>query len=383
MQNGVMYSRNINYLNNKSFFLFGPRGTGKSTWVKKEFGGAVFLNLLESALYTELLAEPSRIERYIPKDYKGWVVIDEVQKVPLLLDEVHRLIEDRGLTFVLTGSSARKLRQNGVNLLGGRALTKRMYPLSVKELGGDFSLEHSLKFGCLPSVYVEQAPDKYLASYVANYIKEEVQQEGLTRNLGAFTRFLESASFSQGSALNISEVARDCAIGRKVAEKYFSILEDLLLATCLPVFTKKARRRLVAHPKFYFFDTGVYRAIRPSGPLDLPEEIEGLALETLVYQQLLSVIAASDLDYQIYYWRTSNGEEVDFILYGKKKILAIEVKRAGKLRPKDFSGLRAFNSDYPSAECFLLYPGDRPYHEHGIEVVPVVKALTELDALLA
>lgn len=377
-----MYSRNITYLNNKSFFLFGPRGTGKSTWVKQEFAGSVYINLLESALFTELLAAPSRLEKYIPKGYQGWIIIDEVQKVPQLLDEVHRLIEDRKLKFVLTGSNARKLRQKGVNLLGGRALTKKMYPLSVMELGKDFSFELSLQFGCLPSVYVENSPEKYLSSYIANYIKEEVQQEGLTRNLGAFTRFLEAASFSQGSLLTISEVARDCAIDRKVAESYFSILEDLLIATRLPVFTKKAKRRLVAHPKFYFFDTGVFRSIRPSGPLDSPEEIDGIALETLVYQQLLCTSANLELDYDFYYWRTSNGDEVDFVLYGKKKIIAIEVKRAARIRSRDLTGLRSFKDDYPQAEAFLLYGGDRSYQEDGISVVPVQDTLRSLDKLL-
>jgi len=206
--------------------------------------------------------------------------------VPELLNEVHRLIEGRKARFVLTGSSARKLRGKGINLLGGRALTYQLFPLTAVELGTDFNLKRSVEFGHLPVACTEKEPQPYLESYVKTYLREEVQQEGLTRNLGAFARFLETASLSQTGQLNISEVARDSSVERKVVENYFHILEDLLLAQRLPVFTKRAGRRIVQHPKFYIFDAGVYRTIRPKGPLDGPEEIRGSALETLVYQEL-------------------------------------------------------------------------------------------------
>ena len=217
-----MYSRILNPPSNKSFFLFGPRGTGKSSWVKGKFPVALYLDLLESEVHNDLLAHPQRLEKMIPAGFNDWIILDEVQKIPELLDEVHRLIEKHRYKFVLTGSSARKLRKKGVNLLAGRALTYHMHPLTTAELGGDFRLDHSLAFGHLPCAYTENDPKRYLDSYVKTYLLEEVQQEGLTRNLGAFSRFLEAASFSQGSALNISSVARDCAVERKVVENYFS-----------------------------------------------------------------------------------------------------------------------------------------------------------------
>ncbi len=190
----------------KSFFLFGPRGTGKTTWVRRTFPQAIYIDLLEAELFTRLMANPQRLESLIPIGHRDWVVIDEIQRIPDLLSEVHRLIETRKYKFALTGSSARKLRRGGINLLGGRARTLAMHPLSAAELGRDFDLEHSLRFGQLPSVYSDSEPERYLAGYVKTYLEEEVRQEGLTRNLSAFARFLEAASFSQGAVLNISEV---------------------------------------------------------------------------------------------------------------------------------------------------------------------------------
>ena len=209
-----MYSRMIKSPKAKSFFLFGPRGTGKTTWVKANFPGAVYLDLLEAEIYNDLLANPQRLENFIPADFDGWIIIDEAQKIPDLLNEVHRLIENNKYKFILTGSSARKLKRKGPNLLAGRALTYFMHPLTVNELGGDFNLSHSLTYGQLPCAYAEEDPKKYLESYVKTYLQEEVQQEGLTRNLAAFSRFLETASFSQASTLNISSVARECAVER-------------------------------------------------------------------------------------------------------------------------------------------------------------------------
>ncbi|MEK7287600.1 MAG: AAA family ATPase, partial [Elusimicrobiota bacterium] len=290
-----MYPRLFKPPKEKSFFLFGPRGTGKSSWVQGYFKDAIYVDLLESDIYTELLASPQRLEVKIPPGYKGWVVIDEVQKIPELLDEAHRLIEKRGIRFALTGSSARKLKRKGVNLLAGRALTLNLHPLTASELGNDFNVKRSLQHGQLPSAYAEANPEAYLKSYVKTYLREEVQQEGLTRNLGAFSRCLEAASFSQACVLNISSVARDCHVERKVVEDYFSILEDLLLAVRIPVFSKKAKRRLITHQKFYFFDAGVFRAVRPRGPLDSPQDIDGPSLETLVLQEIRALNDYLDL----------------------------------------------------------------------------------------
>lgn len=377
-----MYSRIIKLPAAKSFFLFGPRATGKTTWLQQEFPSALYIDLLESELYSLLLASPSRLAHMIPPEFSDWVIIDEIQRIPDLLNEVHRLIEQRKIQFILTGSSARKLRAKGVNLLAGRALTRFMYPLTVEELGQDFSLHTSLQFGHLPAIYSEPDPADYLASYIRTYLREEVQQEGLTRNLQIFARFLEAASFSQASILNITEVARECRANRKLVEQYFYILEDLLLAHRLPVFTRRAKRRMVNHPKFYLFDVGVYRAIRPRGPLDRPEEIEGTALETLVFQELIAVNGLHKLGYELYYWRTANGQEVDFILYGESGLIAIEVKRAAKIRTKELRGLKAFARDYPQASLYLFYGGDKKMFIENITLLPIEKALADLPKLL-
>ncbi len=365
-----------------SFFLFGPRGTGKTTWLQTHCPAALYLDLLDSDLYLDLTARPGRLENLIPPGWRDWVVLDEIQKIPALLNEVHRLIEARGYRFIMTGSSARRLRQRGVNLLAGRALTWHMFPLTAAELGADFALERSLQSGHLPLAQTAEMPDKFLSAYVTTYLREEVQQEGLTRNLGNFSRFLETASFSQGSVLNISEVAREAGLNRKLAESYFAILEDLLLAVRVPVFTKRARRRLVAHPKFYFFDAGVYRAIRPQGPLDTPAEIDGISLETLVFQELRAINHYLERGYEIFYWRTSNGREVDFVLYGPGGLLAFEVKRGRRWTSRDLTGLQAFAADYPQATCYFLYGGDRTEYHDGLTIMPVAAALPRLAELL-
>lgn len=377
-----MYSRIISPPKDKSFFLFGPRGTGKTTWVKTAFPKAIFVDLLESEVYNDLLANPQRLEKFIPKDFNNWIIIDEVQRIPEILNEIHRLIEKDHYRFVLTGSSARKLRTRGVNLLGGRALVYPFHQLTALELGKDFNLKHSLEFGQLPSVYREADPKAYLESYVKAYLREEVQQEGLTRNLGAFSRFLEAASFSQGAVVNTSSVARECGIERKVVENYFSILEDLLIGYRVPVFTKKAKRRMTAHQKFYFFDVGIYRTLRPSGPLDAPEEIEGLALETLVFQELKAVNDCLKLGYDLYYWHTANQVEVDFILYGSRGLKAFEVKRTSRISESMLRGLRIFQKDYPSAESYFIYGGKRKFYEGNITILPVEEALAKLSDIL-
>jgi len=377
-----MYARLIKPPRNKSFFLFGPRGTGKTTWVKASFPKAVYLDLLEAELFNDLLANPQRLEEFIPKKFSGWIIIDEVQKVPGLLNEAHRLIEAYKYKFILTGSSARKLRRGGENLLAGRALTYFLHPLSILELGKDFNLNHSLKYGQLPCVYTESNPKAYLESYVKTYLEEEIRQEGLARNLAVFTRFLEAASFSQGSVLNVSSVSRDCSIERKVVENYFSILEDLRIGYRLPVFSRRAKRRLSVHPKFYFFDTGLYRTVRPAGPLDMPEEIEGAAVETLILQELSAVNDALGAGYKIYYWKTSNGKEVDFVLYGDRGILAFEIKRTARVSPAMLSGLKCFLKDYPQARAYFIYGGKRRMRNGDIEILPVDYALKNLPEIL-
>jgi predicted AAA+ superfamily ATPase len=377
-----MYSRLLSTPQGKSFFLFGPRGTGKTTWIKTQFPRAVYLDLLEAAIFNQLLANPGRLESFIPNKFRDWIVIDEVQRVPELLNEVHRLIERDKLKFVLTGSSARKLRQGGVNLLAGRALTNFFHPLTVKELGADFNLDRSLRFGHLPSACTETDPQRFLQSYVKTYLEEEIKQEGLTRNISAFARFLETASFSQGSVLNTSAVAREAAVERKVVENYFEILEDLLIAYRLPVFSKKAKRRLVRHRKFYFFDAGLYRALRPAGPLDQPEEIAGAALETLFFQELLAINDYYQLGYKMFYYQTAAGKEVDFILYGPRGIKAFEVKHSAKISGTVLKGLRFFGREYPQACCRLIYRGKRQLRIGTVDIIPAEMAFKNLASLL-
>jgi predicted AAA+ superfamily ATPase len=353
--------------------------------VKATYPQAVYFDLLGSEAYLELSASPQRLETRLPPGHKGWVVIDEVQKLPAILDEVHRLIEKRRLRFALTGSSARSLRRKGVNLLAGRAVTRAMHPLTALELGRDFDLPWSLAVGTLPTVQItrdRQAARDFLTSYVRTYLREEVQQEGLTRNLGAFSRFLEAASFSQGQPLNVSAVARDSQVERKVVESYFTILEDLLLATRLPVFSRRSRRAVAAHPKFYFFDVGVWRTLRPRGPLDSPEEIEGAALETLVYQELRALNDYYDLGYTLHHWRTRAGAEVDFVLYGERGLLAFEVMRTARVRTEDLTTLRLFLEEYPMASCRLIHGGTRSFREGAIEILPAREAFARLPEIL-
>ena len=366
----------------RSFFLFGPRGTGKTTWLKHHLPDVLFINLLQSEFYNRLSANPGHIRQLIPPGYQDWVVIDEVQRIPALLNEVHDLIETDKLNFVLTGSSARTLRRRGVNLLAGRALTYHMHPLTVGEQEEAFNLNDSLRFGHLPARFSENNPRKYLQDYVQTYLREEVMQESLTRNIGHFSRFLEVASFSQGSAVNISAVAREAQIERSVAENYFSILEDLLIAVRLPVFSRKAKRKLIAQKKFYFFDVGVFRAIRPMGPLDSEAELDGPSVETLVLQELRAVNDYHDYGYQFFFWRTRNNLEVDFVLYGPLGLLAIEVKRSTQVQPKHTRALREFKKDYPPAQRFIFYGGATTLHIDGIEVLPIADALRNLDRIL-
>jgi len=217
---------------------------------------------------------------------------------------------------------------------------------------------------------------------VQTYLREEVLQEGLTRNLESFSRFLEAASFSQASVLNVSNVARECSIERKTVENYFAILEDLLIAFRLPPFTRKAERRVLAHPKFYFFDVGVYRALRPKGPLDLPEEMEGPTLETLVVQDIRATLRNLGIGLDLYYWRTPAGAEVDCVLYGKDGLFALEIKRGSRLRPEDLRSLIAFRSDYPIARTILLYQGSQRLRKEGVSIMPVESFLRALPEFL-
>ena len=366
-----------------SFFLFGPRGTGKSTWVRAAFPDAVVVDLLDEAVFAALAGRSSRLMALANAAPGQVVVLDEVQKLPALLDEVHRLIETAGVRFVLTGSSPRKLKRDGANLLAGRAYTLEMHPFTAAELGPHFDITKSLRTGHLPGATFGEDAERFLKAYVGTYLREEVLQESLVRNVGAFARFLEAASFSQAAVLSATTVAAESGVSRQTVDRHFELLEDLLLASRVPAFMRRARRRIVQHPKFFLFDVGVYRAIRPRGPLDSDAEIDGAALETLVFQELRATNAALELGYKIHYWRTADGREVDFVLYGERGLLAFEVKRSAQYREEDLRSLRAFCNDYPEARGFLLYGGVVRYRVGNIEVVPVAEALVGLAGVLA
>lgn len=296
-----------------------------------------------------------------------------------MLDVVHELTEaDRNLRFVLAGSSARKLRRGGSNLLAGRLVEATMHPFMAAALGDAFSMRRALEIGLVPLVWGAAEPAATLRAYASLYLREEVQAEALVQDVGGFARFLEAVSFSHGSLLNLAEVARECQIGRKTVDGYMGILEDLLLSFRVPVFTRRARRHLVAHDKFHFFDVGVYRSLRPVGPLDRPEEIEGMALEGLVAQHLRAWIAYRAAGAQLYYWRTKSGSEVDFVVYGPDVFVAVDVKRTGNVHGKDLRALRAFRTDYPEAAVCLLYAGRERLEIDGIPCVPIEDFLRAL-----
>ncbi len=365
----------------QSFFLFGPRGTGKSTWLKANMPDAVWIDLLEADEFRSYSARPERLKELVfANSGKKTVVIDEIQKVPALLSVVHSLIEKKlGLRFILTGSSSRKLKKTGADLLAGRVIERTFHPFMALELGRKFKLASALKQGLLPLVFSAVDSDAVLRTYASLYVREEVQMEGMVRNIGNFSRFLEAVSFSHGSLLNISNVARECEVERKAVEAYITILEDLLLAFRVPVFSKKAKRATIAHSKFYYFDAGVYRSLRPCGPLDRPEEIEGAALEGLIAQHLTAWSSCRGRKNKVYFWKTAAGSEVDFVVYGEEVFWAIEVKNTSRIRPEDLRSLKSFKSEYPQSNAFLLYRGKERLKKDGVLCVPCEEFLLNLD----
>ncbi|MFO7866029.1 MAG: AAA family ATPase [Candidatus Aminicenantes bacterium] len=355
-----------------SYFLFGPRGTGKTTWLNQNFGEALSVNLLEPELYRRYHARPERLKELVEgSPHKNTVIVDEIQKVPELLDVVHFLMEDKPrLQFILTGSSARKIKQKGVDLLAGRAVVRSLHPFIASELRNHFQLNQAIDTGLIPLVMASQHPSDTLNAYIHLYLEEEVKMEGLVRNIGNFARFLEAVSFSHAQVLNVSNVARECEVERKTVQGFIEVLYDLLMAYPVFVFTKRAKRAVIQHPKFFLFDTGVYRALRPSGPLDRQGEIEGPALEGLVAQHIRAWIDYSESQTKLYYWRTRGGSEVDFIIYGKKEFLAIEVKNTRNIRKNDLRSLKTFQNDYPECQPLMIYRGSETLSINNIQCIP-------------
>lgn len=368
------------------FFLFGPRGTGKTWWSEAAFPDAVRIDLLDPETMRSLSARPERLREIIAGHPRAkTIVIDEVQKLPGLLEVAHQVIEEHSRRrqgsrpqFVFTGSSPRKLRRGGVNLLGGRAAQHWMHPYMAAELGGRFRLGDALRDGLVPVILAADDPRAHVAAYNALYIKEEVQAEGLVRSVGNFARFLEAISFSHASVLNLANVSRECEVNRKTAEGFLEILEDLLLGFRVPVFSRRARRALGSHPKFYFFDAGVFRANRPAGPLDEPAEIDGTALEGLVAQHLKAWCDYSGGDHRLFYWLTRSQVEVDFVVYGAGGLHALEVKNSARIRPEHLRGIKSFRADYPQAQAQVLYRGRERMVIDGIPCRPVEEFLLGL-----
>lgn len=364
----------------ESFFLLGARGTGKSTWLGHTYPHSVRVDLLLPEEERKYTAYPERIREVVAASPEGVIVIDEIQRAPGILPVIHSLIEEgcRAL-FILTGSSARKLRREIGNLLGGRLLLRYMLPFFASELGDQFSLSKALKVGLIPMIWQAADPEEKIRNYVGVYLKEEVQAEGIVRQIGDFARFMEVASFSHGQLWKSTDIAREAQVKRTTVDNYLHVLEDLLLAFILPVFTRRAQRALISHPKFYFFDTGVFRSLRPQGPLDKEREIEGPALEGLVAQHLRAWVLSQKQPHQLAFWRTRTQLEVDFIVYGPKGFWAIEVKRSKDVSPADMRGLAAFKEEYPESTCFLLYNGPQRIKYRNILCIPVTEFLLHLQ----
>jgi uncharacterized protein len=356
-----------------SFFLLGPRGTGKSTWARSEFPGAHRIDLLEEARYQSYLADPGLFAAELNAVRPGgWVVVDEMQRLPSLLNEVHRAIEDRRLRFALTGSSARKLRHGGTNLLGGRARQLTMFPFIPDELGRDFRLERALRHGTVPLVWDSDEPEHTLVAYVQTYLKEEIQAEAVVRNLPGFARFLPVAGLMHGQTLNTSSLARDAAVARQTVGGYVQVLEDTLLASVLGAYEANLRVRERRHPKFYLFDAGVARALkRQLGPVTAEER--GSLLEGFIFMLLRFYRERASLCDDIAYWAPAEAHktEVDFVLSRGREKLALEVKATRTLRPSDLRGLRAIAELRGLARRILVFLGPRPLvAPDGIEVWP-------------
>jgi uncharacterized protein len=364
-----------------SFFLFGLRGVGKSTWIRSQLPQAHRFDLLDEGLYLELLADPGPFAGALRRlDPQSWVVVDEVQRLPGLLNEVHRFIEERGLRFALLGSSARKLRAAEVNLLGGRALWREMFPLTPEELGEDFELDRTLEIGALPLVLNSDSPQETLRAYVQLYMREEIKGEALVRNLPGFARFLPVAGLFHGQLINVAGIARDAGVARTTVEGYLGVLEDTLLVRRLPAYQARLRVRERKHPKLYWVDPGVARAAKGvQGPV-APEEV-GPLLEGWVHTLLRTYIAERDLAEELAYWAPAESGklEVDFVLRRGTELCALEVKAARRIHPGDMAGLRAI-ADLPGMRRrILVHRGDRPTRtQDGIDAWPIETLLEAL-----
>lgn len=345
----------MNLPQGQSAFLWGARRTGKSFYLTRTYPNARYINLLESDIYHRYLKAPHLLREDLSslseEEKQNPVIIDEVQKVPILLDEVHSLIENKGLSFILCGSSARKLKRGGANLLGGRAWRYHFYPLVYLEIE-HYDLQRALTHGLVPQHYLLENPRRALKAYVLDYLKEEIQAEGLVRHLPAFNRFLDAMAYSTNGLINYANIARDCGVSGHTVREYCQILEDTLLAYFLPPYNRrKGRDIIMGSPRLYFFDLGVAHALKGSFGALHPNE-EGFAFESLILQELQAYIGLNDLDQTLSFWRTKSGLEVDFI-FGEAEV-AIEVKLTNQVRLTELKGLMAFMEEHQPKRSFVV-----------------------------
>jgi predicted AAA+ superfamily ATPase len=361
----------LSRLPGQSFFLLGVRGVGKSTWARWNLADAHRIDLLDEARYQDYLVDPSLFAAELGSvPPEGWVVVDEIQRLPNLLNEVHRFIEERRLRFALLGSSARKLKAAGVNLLAGRALRRTMHPLTPAELGCDFDLETALRSGTIPLVWTAEDRRAALESYVQLYLREEIRAEALVRNLAGFARFLPVAALCHGATVNVSGLARDCGVARTTVQGYLDILEDTLLAYRLPAYEAKLRARERRHPKLYWVDPGLVRATKRLFGPPAPEE-RGTLLEGWVLHLLRAHGEETELYEAIHYWSPHSAArtEVGFLLRRGNELLAIEVKSQTRYQTGLLRGLRAVAELAGMTRRILLYGGRRSFRtEDGIDV---------------
>jgi len=362
----------------ETFFLWGPRQTGKSTLLKHAYPDAVWIDLLKAEEFRRYLNNPELLRQELPIDgHKPFVVIDEVQKLPSLLDEVHWLHENRNIHFALCGSSARKVKRGHANLLGGRAIRYEMFGFISAELYPDFDLLRLLNHGYLPRIYLAKQPRRLLNAYVADYLKEEIAAEGLVRNLSVFSDFLNMAALSDTEPVNFSTIARDCGVSSQTIKEYFQILEDTLLGRWLPSYRKRPKRRVAASAKFYFSDLGVVNFLAKRGQLEQGGELFGKAFENWCFHELSAYNMYREAFAEFYYWRLSGGTEVDFIVNDME--IAIESKVARKITANHLKGLRSLKVDHPGVKRRLIVCcEDKPrMTDDGIEIIPAA-TFTEL-----
>lgn len=376
-----MFSRilSLNEASTESIFFWGARQTGKSTLLKQLFPAAHYYDLLLSDEYSRLRFRPALLrEECEMLDEGELVIIDEVQKIPALLDEVHWLMTERNLRFILCGSSARKLRRCGANLLGGRAILKTLFPLVSAEIP-DFDIDVALNNGMLPRHYLIKDPRQRLEAYVGDYLQQEIVAEAVVRRIDSFTRFLQVAALSDAEILNYTKIASDCGVSSKSVKEYFSILEETMLGYHIPAYSKVIRRKLVAAPKFYFFDVGIPNYLMKRIPLKSGSSEYGHALEHLICQELKAYLSYRGIDKNLSYWRTSDHRyEVDFIV-GDAEV-AIEVKSSETVDSSETRGLRAFAEEHPSARLIIVSMEQRPRRHKDIEIWPAREFLRKLWA---